>query len=143
MRSSTPWVAALLSVISCSKGPASEERVWLSYEPTVVQLRGRLTVSEKYGPPNYGENPESDEKLLIPILHLDHPANVRGDPNSETNVASVEDVQEMQVVFLNGDLDYGPFVGKKVRVRGTLFAAQTGHHYTKVLIIARQLRVAD
>jgi hypothetical protein len=27
---------------------------WLSYEPAIVELEGRLTVQWKYGPPNYG-----------------------------------------------------------------------------------------
>src|ERR1043166_6801310 len=47
--------------------PIDEESVWLHYEPEVVTLHGRVTETTEYGPPNYGENPETDS-IEHPII---------------------------------------------------------------------------
>src|SRR5215510_4345751 len=103
---------------------------WLSYEPATVLLEGRLTVQREYGPPNYGENPKTDEKVKVPVLVLSVPINVRGTPGDVQNATSVRGVHRIQLVFTNGETSYKEFVGKLVLVNGTLFHAETGHHYT-------------
>jgi hypothetical protein len=47
----------------------AQEKDWLSYQPKVVELKGTLSVKTYYGPPNYGENPDTDAKEALPILH--------------------------------------------------------------------------
>jgi len=54
----------------------SEKKVWLEYEPAVVELEGKLRVKTFYGPPNFGENPKTDLKERCWILSLDKPINV-------------------------------------------------------------------
>ena len=76
---------------------------WLSYEPATVQLEGRLTVQSKYGPPNYGESPKTDEKVKVPVLVLSVPINVRGTPGDTQNAISVRDVRRTQLGFSNGE----------------------------------------
>lgn len=39
----------------------TQEKEWLSYQPTVVELKGALSVQTYYGPPNYGENPDTGQ----------------------------------------------------------------------------------
>jgi hypothetical protein len=34
----------------------------LHYEPAVVRLRGIVELELRYGPPNYGENPETPDR---------------------------------------------------------------------------------
>jgi hypothetical protein len=118
----------------------AQKKVWLSYEPTVVQLKGTLSVKTYYGPPNYGENPESDAKEALPILILSKPVNVRGNPDPKAGFdrRSVEDVREIELVLT---MPHKEFIGKTVLVKGTLFHAFTGHHHTDVLMQVRSIKL--
>jgi hypothetical protein len=134
-------IASLLLLGFClCANPNPQQTRWLSYEPTVVELEGNLTVEIKYGPPNYGENPKTDEKVNVPILVLSQPINVRGDPKSELNKETVEGVTRIQLVFDKTSTTYKQFVGSRVLVKGTLFKAHSGHHYTDVLVSVQDIR---
>lgn len=101
-----------------------------------MELGGRLVIQEKYGPPNYGENPETDEKVEVPILVLSRPINVRGDPKGSLNSESFQGVKEVQLVFLSDkNITYSHLDGKGVVASGRLFQKTTGHHYTDILMI--------
>lgn len=132
---------AILGV--CVSGRAgSQHEKWLSYEPAVVELEGRLTIQTKYGPPGYGEDPKTDVKVRVPILLLPEEVNVRGDPENELNQESVNGVKQIQLVLPTGR-SFSKFVGRRVHVRGTLFHSFTGHHYTPVLMIVHELKEAQ
>src|SRR5437899_12496469 len=62
-----------------SQTPVKKE---LSYEPTIVELEGTLTVKTYYGTPNYGENPKTDTKEKQCILVLSDPVDVIGNKGS-------------------------------------------------------------
>ena len=113
---------------------AQQKSRWLSYEPATVELKGRLTFEWKYGPPNYGENPTTDAKVKVPVLVLVTPINVRGTPGDAQNAASVRGVRRIQLILSNVKTPYKEFTGKMVVVKGTLFHAFSGHHYTKVVM---------
>ncbi len=132
-------VAALLLTSYAGTQTARREKDWLSYEPAVVQLEGKLTIVMYYGPPNYGENPETDAKEMTPILVLPRPVNVRGDPNDELNSESVEGVKQVQLVFYERPA-YRQLVGRQVVVKGTLFHSHTAHHHTPVLMTVTEIR---
>ena len=51
----------------------TQEKEWLAYQPTIVTLKGTLSVKTFYGPPNYGENPDTDAKEDLPILIFKKP----------------------------------------------------------------------
>jgi len=38
---------------------SAHDKQWLSYEPAVVELEGKLIVELKYGPPELREEPEN------------------------------------------------------------------------------------
>ena len=134
------WIARFLVVVSWLGVNTNRQDIkWLSYEPTVVELEGKLTVEMKYGPPNYGENPKTDERVRVPLLLLSQAVNVRGDPKSDLNAESVKGVTRIQLVF-KGGTTYRQFTGKKVVVKGTLFRGHTGHHYTDVLMTVLEIR---
>jgi hypothetical protein len=119
---------------------SNNTKTWLGYEPEVVELQGRLILVQKYGPPNYGENPETDSKVKVPVLQLSQPINVRRDPNSNMNTRSFVDVKEVQLVFLTEkNISYRHLVGKVVTAKGTLFQGHTGHHYTEVLLVVNAI----
>ena len=115
---------------------------WLTYEPAVVELRGKLTTKMYYGPPNYGENPKTDSKEVFFILLLSKPVNVRGnpDPAGPEDQVSVENVRRMELVLR---IPHKNMLGKNVTVKGMLFHAFTGHHHTDVLMSVRSISLAD
>lgn len=113
---------------------------WLEYEPTVVELKGRLSVETFFGPPNFGENPESDTKENSWILLLDNPINIRAKTETDAILGpSIKDVQRLQLVL---PTPHKELIGKEVIVKGTLFHAHTGHHHTDVLIDVQSISLA-
>lgn len=114
---------------------------WLTYEPTVVELKGKLITKTFYGPPNYGENPDTDSKEEFAILVLSKPVNVRGnaDPDAGYERTTVKHLREMQLVLT---MPHKELIGKKVIVKGTLFHAFTGHHHTDVLMFVQSISPA-
>ena len=125
---------------ACGAEPDSSTEDWLAYEPAVVELRGTLTEVTKLGPPNYGEDPETDERLEIPVLQLSKSINVKGDPYDQTNNATFTGVGEVQLIFLSADEQYRDLTGREVVVEGTLSEAMTGHHFTKVVMTVKAIR---
>jgi hypothetical protein len=127
--------------LACGASGSSEEERWVSYEPTVIELSGMLMVSMKFGPPNYGEDPETDERLKVPVLVLSEPLNVRGDPDAQVNIESVRGVKEIQLIFLR-QRNYDGLVNSRVVARGTLSHAVSGHHFTEVVMTVEDLKAA-
>jgi hypothetical protein len=115
---------------------------WLSFEPAVVELEGVVKIEFKYGPPNFGENPKTDQKMHIPILELTEPINVRGDPASELNSETKEAVKEVQLKFLRRQ-DYQQArrcKGRHVTVSGTLTSALLGTDFREVIMNVAEVK---
>lgn len=114
----------------------------LHYEPETVELEGKLVIQSKYGPPNYGEDPKIDEKVRIPVLVLKTPVNVlpAEGQNDGINTEPVYRVRQIQLSFAASETDHRKLIGKNVVVRGTLFRAHTGHHYTDVVLTVRSVQ---
>jgi hypothetical protein len=107
---------------------------WLSYQPAIVELDGRLITEQKYGPPSFGEEPKTDKKLTVPILVLNEAINIRGTPGDLINGESVMGAKRVQLIFTAGVIPYKHLIGKDVVVKGKLFHSHTGHHFTDVLV---------
>lgn len=127
----TILIATLLVAIA---HPVAAQKRWLSYEPEVMELDGRLVIESKYGPPNFGEQPNTDEKVRVPVLVLRDRANMLPDSGDDPNSKSVYDIRQIQLVFSSNDTAHKALIGKQVVVTGTLFHAHTGHHYTDVVM---------
>lgn len=108
------------------------------YAPRSVTLSGELTQVQKYGPPNYGENPKTDARVRVLVLKLPRTLNVCGDPTSDINTESEKNVREVQLVMSDSSAKH--LVGRAVIATGTLFHSHTGHHYTKVLMNVSEIR---
>lgn len=122
------------------KTPENAKTEWLEYEPAVVELEGKLSIKTFFGPPNFGENPETDSKERSWILSLDKPINVQSKDETDPVLGpSVENVRELQLVLHEPRRE---LIGKKVRVKGTLFHAHTGHHHTDVLMDVQSISLA-
>lgn len=96
---------------------------------------------QKYGPPGFGEHPDSDSKVSVPILVLSHPVDVCGDPTSDVNRDTIPNVKEVQLSAL-GDRIILPYVGQDVVATGRLFEAGTANHYTRVLLHVTRIESA-
>jgi hypothetical protein len=130
---------SLLSIVSAGFDVARSEP--LPLEPKVVLLEGELLKVAKYGPPNYGEHPESDAKYDIPILLLKYPIQVKEDVADPRNKPALSNVSFVQLIFLDKpSTEYWRYANRDILVTGTLFHAQTGHHYTEVLLTVKTIR---
>jgi hypothetical protein len=117
---------------------------WYKYEPVVVTLKGTVILLNDYGPPNYGENPKTDQKVRYYVLELDKPINVKADPKSDVNTNSFLNECLLQLVILSDNIEVlRDKLNKKVMVKGTLYQGFTGHHYTNVLIKVNKIELAE
>jgi hypothetical protein len=123
-----------------SAQPSAETRC-LGYEPAVVKLTGTLTRETFPGPPNYESVRDGDKPETYLILNLAHPVCVDADKTDTGLNPAQKDIRRVQLVFTGttGDAKYKDFVSKEVVATGTLFAAQTGHHHTPVLLTVKNL----
>ena len=106
-----------------------------SYGPTLVRLSGVVVYEEHYGPPNFGENPQTDRRVVVPVLHLDRAIRVVSRPGDSIN-ATIDSVTRVGVV---GSFDPQALSNQHVTLEGTLFERQTADQVTAVMMRARRL----
>jgi len=107
------------------------------YEPAVSIISGTLIHKMVYGPPNYGETPNIDEKNYIYILKLDQPVNVYADANQpDPEIADHTLLNQTEIqTFSNIDRvhkDLKKYLNKKIKLQGVLFTGRTGGQYTPI-----------
>jgi hypothetical protein len=125
----------LLTVLATVVHPtATQAQRWLSYEPQTVELDGRLIIKSKFGPPNYGEQPKTDQKVKVPVLVLKNAVSVLPSQEGGYNSQPVYRTTQIQLAFIDTATAYRNLIGKNVVVKGSLFHAHTGHHYTEVVL---------
>jgi len=112
------------------------------YEPVLSAIKGTLIKKQFYGSPNYGETPEKDEKVWVYLLKTDYPISVMASANQldpETADQTVTGITEIQVYSNDSNLDFKPRENKRITLQGIFQTAQTGHHYTRVLLEVREI----
>lgn len=130
----TPTILFLIFLSAIAHSGVARAQRWLSYEPEIVELDGRLVIQPKYGPPNYGEDPKTDQKVRVPVLVLSERVNMIADRGDGFNAQPAYGIKQIQLAFIEGGIVYKNLVGQQVVVKGTLFHAHTGHHYTDVVM---------
>jgi hypothetical protein len=129
--------AGMLLLSQLAAVPDASSRC-LRYEPVVVSLSGKLIRETFAGPPNYYDIQKGDRAETFFLLVLAKPICTSIDQNDFQNRAE-RSVEKLQLVFFNDAAGnyrkYRPFLGRNVQCEGKLFSAQTGHHYTPVLMI--------
>jgi len=110
------------------------------FEPNVSIIEGKLIKRMYYGPPNYGENPDTDAKQYPFILLLDDPIDVIALEDDIHNSDKLE-VTEIQVVPKNKEETelVEQYINKRITIQGTLFEAIFGGHHTDVLIYVERI----
>ena len=115
----------------------------LNYDDSTVTLSGTVFSRIYFGPPNYGENPESDAREGAWLILLDAPICITGSSNPKVDNDLPESNQILiHLVAVHVDLaSLQRAAGKHITVRGSLFHAMTGHHRTPVLMDVYEVRV--
>ena len=111
----------------------------LKFEPAEVTLTGVIHKHVDFGPPNYGEDPKTDSREAHLYLHLDKSVCVDADPASYSDAVRNTKLMEM-VYFVKLPFDHA-WLDKHVSVTGTLFHAETAHHWTPALITPTETHV--
>jgi Domain of unknown function (DUF4431) len=93
-----------------------------------------------YGPPNFGEDPKTDEKGFYPVLKLDHGLPMCAEGSDGFANGSVT-ARKMQMIFIGSNKFRKSWYGKSVEVDGDMFAAQTGWHHTPVMLQVKNIRM--
>jgi hypothetical protein len=99
--------------------------------PVRLTLTGTLAREVHLGPPNYGENPATDEKDSIVVLRLSKPITACGDANADRadtsrHVGKVQLIKAPHAVLSN--------LGASVNVVGTLQHAVRGWHFLPIIM---------
>ncbi len=106
------------------------------YEPAVSVISGKLEIESFFGPPGYGENPQTDSREDAYILNLDNSINVisKAKEAEEDNFNVTKyNISKIQLTSTS-EVKLTSYKNKKVCLTGTFFAAHTGHHHTDVLM---------
>ena len=121
------WLAVLALVTVASS--ALSATPCARYNTPGVKLEGVVTIRTFYGPPNFGENPATDDKVKQAILKLDRPLCVLASEDD-----NAEDKQREVTLVPSENIRFAPYAGKRVRVTGSLYHGFNAHHNTPVLI---------
>lgn len=114
----------------------------LHYEPDVVEVSGIVDIFTFPGPPGYEDTRMGDMPESCPYLKLDYPIDIDLSPNTNTltNDEPKKNIRVLELV-LHYDGRWPEMIhGSHVWVKGTLFAALTGHHHTRVLMDVHEIK---
>ena len=110
-----------------------------NYDSSFV-ITGILTLEDFYGPPGYGEDPESDKIFQSWVLHLDQAINVIELSSVTTMNSTVEEVETVQFNAANFNLEL--YEGTTIRLKGEFYSPHTGWHQERLLMTVEELVVA-
>ena len=113
----------------------AQQQDWLAYYPSVARLQGKLIRIQKYGQPSYGENPDKDEKVEVPILILQSPIRIKASSASSVNNESLTNVSFVQAIF-PPDMakSYAQHFDQEIVLAGNLVRGHKGEHFTEVVM---------
>lgn len=135
-------IILFLSIFAVATFAANKK---LFYEPKVVTLTGVIKIKTFPGAPGYESVIEGDDVETCPYLFLDHPIDVSNSNNGKRidDADSESNVKVIQVATSEEDNWVDNFIGQHVRVTGTLFHREFGHHHTRVLIYSSHFEMAE
>lgn len=94
-----------------------------------VSLSGRLEERTYQGPPGYGETPDEDLDETVWVLQLAQPIRI----------PEFSDPLDTLMLIPADGAAFGAHKGKLVQVKGAVEEAQTGHHYTPLVVFEAAL----
>lgn len=126
----------MLSLVACRTEDSSNTEEY-NFGPSISKVEGKLTVRMFYGPPGYGENPETDKKLYPYVVQLYDPIDVIASEDDDLHSADHLGINEVQVIPINDQQTktLNQYANKAIVVEGTLSEAVLGHaHHTDVVL---------
>jgi hypothetical protein len=127
-------VSLILALWFVALGPAAAapaDAACLRYEPDTVRITGSLARHVFYGQPGFGEDAKHDANEVGLYLELAAPVCTLATADNE----SKSGVRQVQLVLDSaGYSRLRPAIGKTITLRGTVFAAITGHHHSPILL---------
>lgn len=123
------FVATMLAA-ACTTAVDQEParaRVVCRVATTHVTLEGKLTSKQSFGPPNYGEDPEHDEKETYYILELNNSC-------FKKLASKYKDAERGLEIVGEGVITLKSKVGQNVIISGGISPAETGHHITGYIL---------
>ncbi|MDR2964112.1 MAG: DUF4431 domain-containing protein [Bacteroidales bacterium] len=112
-----------------------------SFYPEISVISGKIKIETFFGPPGYGENPQTDAREDAYMLYLDSPINVishvkeREEGDVDVTTYNIEKFQ----LASTSNVKFSPYKNKTVRVSGIFFGAISGHHHTPVLLDVQKI----
>jgi hypothetical protein len=132
------FVLACVLAVSFPLAAAAQDSEWLSYSPAIARLRGRIIMVAKYGKPSYGEDPEKDEKLTVPILVLQMPARVRPKQSTSANNETMTNISFVQLIVPPElDAEIKKNLDREALIAGTLAIGRRGGEFTDVVMTVK------
>lgn len=83
---------------------------------------GTFSQKSEFGPPNFGETPSVDEKLIVPFIFLEEPILVC---NTNEKIYRLQYVGNKSIKWINGS---------KINVKGRLSKSENAYHYFNYFI---------
>lgn len=115
----------------------------VAYAPVEVRLEGVVRIDEHFGPPNFGEDPEHDSVLQVPILLLETPIDIMGDTSDDLNRDSFSGVTHVQIIAGDLGLSLLSCGGTRVIAIGTLEVGLLPSQFTRVVLKPRAITQSD
>jgi len=131
-------IACAQKTPTCTTQTIEAGQTWLSYEPSIVHLRGFLQTRAAWGPPNYGENPLTDSRELEYYLDLERPIEVKGDPSSDINSETLTGITTVQLIC-GDNSTCNRYVRREAIVTGALTRSHSGHHHVPLLLTVNNI----
>lgn len=119
----------------------------VQFEPEIIELAGTLDLQTFPGPPNYESIQNGDEMERHFYLKLDFPVDVVPKGKRPLNDSELErNVKTIQLAISSkDDALWSHFrkagKGAKVKIVGSLFHRFTGHHYSRVLMNVKEMKI--
>ena len=131
----------ILFLVFFGNAADAEPDTCLSYDPSISSLSGVLIKEIFPGPPNYRSIENGDIKEEALIIKVETHFCVKSSPDDDVN--NDDEVNQSKLQLIIHDASLWPkihiFVGRKVKVTGTLFHAISGHHRTPVLMTLKEI----
>ena len=132
----------LAATVGLLAGAAHADEQVLRYEPAVVNLIGTVRLEQYYGAPNFAPGSRVE---TVPVLVLERPVTVQGDPASPPDSKSFHHVTRIELVVATpgGNAALSAYAGKRVQATGRLFEKTFATNFTDVLMMVQGMVVGS
>ncbi|MCL2027225.1 MAG: DUF4431 domain-containing protein [Bacteroidales bacterium] len=144
-------ILSLAFATSCKNNPKSEITTKIEianqqdyyYEPTESVISGTIKSETFFGPPGYGDNPQTDSREDYYILYLDNSINVISESKEieegDFNYTRYN-IYKIQIAPAFGsDITFTKYENKFIQLTGTFYGAHSGHHKTDVILSVNKI----